>query len=265
MNKNILSLSEKTKPMKKIFLLFFMIFFLGMVRWENTFISWTTQENIVHPWETKIINQSLDKIATTDLKNIRLVFCNASDQKKRKKELILDMRPWQRKEICVMFSNISDKPIGLIFWFAKWWINDNWGITCDEDITNTNDFSKQILYNTLTGIVVPASWSIIKNFSYKSPKDASWQTLGCAVYKLDKEEKIEFWKMFLLIVRNISYIYINNTWNVYNFWRWDDIKDVYTMKKDIILKIIIGILAILIIMTILQKEEKKKPKRPKKK
>lgn len=244
--------------MRSLLLFILLIGFQNIVMWINIEKSTFSWDNITHPWETKIINQSLDVLSTSNLNNIKMVFCNESDQKKWKKSLRLNIRPWQSQEICVLFGNLSNTDIKINFEFVYWSINQDGAMVCGDNTSNNNEFSKHILHNTLTWIIVPASGTIIKKFTYKSPKNASGQSYGCLVYKLDKKEDIVFADMFLVTLRNASYIYISNTWSVYNFWRWDDIKDVYMTHKDIALKIIVILLTIWIITIIFSKKNNRK-------
>jgi hypothetical protein len=108
-------------------------------------------------------------------------------------------------------------------------------------------------------MVVPASWYIVKNFSFLSSKDASWSILGCFQYQLDGEGQAQPWGMFILTTRNVWYIHIKFKWKPYKYWWWDDIKD--SSYKDTILKTIIAIIIILIIITIFQKDTKEKKKK----
>ena len=128
--------------MKKYILLIFLVSILGYVLWENTPIS----ENIVQSWSNRTMSQNLNITAPEDLKNIKAQFCN---QEMRSKSLSLEMRPWQRKNICIVLFNTSDKPISLIFWFSSWKYNKDNVPICDGDIGMTNTFSKHILNNTI--------------------------------------------------------------------------------------------------------------------
>jgi hypothetical protein len=64
--------------------------------------------------------------------------------------------------------------------------------------------------------------------------------------------------MFLILSRKSSYIRILITWDVYNFWRWDDTKDIYTNNKNSIFKVISAIIAVRLILTILKTSKKSK-------
>lgn len=239
--------------MKKYFLLILLVGIFGISFAQETNGSWTTAENYVKPGENKIITQDFNSDNMTDLQNIQARFCN---DEKVTKDLELDMRPWQTKDICIVLVNKSDKPIDVSFWFSKGMIKDRAPI-CDSDMTDENDFSKYISQNTTTGIIVPASGNIIQNFRYSAPKTLSWRTLGCVGYEINRQEQIEPGKMFLIVPRKVGYIYVNITWSVYQFWRRDDLKYTYTTNKQIVLKILIAILAVRLIVTIVKTGKKK--------
>ena len=244
--------------MKKYFLIVLLIGFFGVSFAQKTGNSWTLAENYVQPGEVKIITQDLKQDTVDDLQNIKLNFCNEFEDKNIvTRNLKLEMRPWQSKEICVVLSNEWDKTLNIFLWFSSGTVNDAWNMICDDDMTTKNIFSRYILQVPTTGIIVPNHGNVIRKVKYVAPKNSSGNIVWCAVYKLNQEEKIEPGKMFLIVVRKVGYIQINIVWSVYQFWRWDNFKDFYAINKAGILKVIIAILVFWIIVTILQTTKKK--------
>jgi hypothetical protein len=174
------------------------------------------------------------------------------------------MRPGQRKEICVAFANQWDKPINVVFWFSEGTNTKEWGPVCQGDMSKGNNFSKYILHNEITWATIPATGILIQRFVYVAPKNASWNIFGCFGYQMGKQEKIKEGNMFLIVPRKVGYISINITGSVYQFWRRDGIKDVYTLNKTSILKAIAAILGLWIIVTIIQISSKKEKHHKKK-
>ena len=240
--------------MKKYFLAILCVGFFGMSFAQDTNISWNVAQNIVKPGEIKIITQDLWSDNMTDLQNIQSRFC---DDNKVTKDLKMVIRPWQRKEICIAFANKSDKSVDISFWFSEGIFGEKWP-TCLLDMSTTNDFSKHIIHNTLTGITIPASGTVIEKFTYLAPRSASGNIFGCFGYQINQPETIKEGNMFLIVPRKVWYIYINILWSVYNFWRRDDMKDVYVSNKAMILKVLIGILAVWLIISIAQTSKKNK-------
>jgi hypothetical protein len=80
----------------------------------------------------------------------------------------------------------------------------------------------------------------------------------CFGYKIDKEEKIKNWNMFLIVPRKVWYIQIDITWDVYNFGRRDDTKKIYIQYERKIFTVIAIIFGIWIIISIFQKDTKKR-------
>lgn len=247
--------------MKKYFWIILLISFFGFSFAQETNNSWTTIENYLIPGEMKVINQDFNTDNMVDIQNIQARFCNDD---KLTKDVKLDMRPWQREEICVILINQWTKPMPLLFWFTEGTIDDNWIPHCQSDMTNKNEFSKKILQNSITWIIIPASWNIVQKFTYISSKSASWNMLGCFGYKIDKEVVKDTGALFLITPRKVGYIYVHMTWSVYQFWRIDSIKDTYINNKSIILKIIIAILSIRIVITLFQTGKKKEKHHTKK-
>jgi len=251
--------------MRKYLLVLFAIGFFAVSFWENLNDSWVVPENFIQSGQTKIITQDLNTDAAQELQNIKAVFCDPLGRQETTDRLTFEMRPWQRKEICMAFFNIWDKPISLLFWFSEGQINKNGDQVCDGDMTNKNNFSKFILQNPTTEIIVPAQGNVIKRVYYFAPKNSSWEVFGCLAYKLNRPEEIEKGKMFLLVLRKVRYIDINVTWNVYNYWWRDDIKSVYTNNSVNVMRAIVAIIALRIIITIFSISKKKNGKGYKKK
>ena len=235
--------------MKKYFLAILCVGFFGISLAQEANISWNIAQNVVTtPGKTKIITQDLGSDSMTKLQNIQSRFCNDD---KITKDLKMVVRPWQRKEICIAFANQSDKPANISFWFTEWTFGEKWPV-CQLDMSTSNSFAKHIINNTRTWITLPASGAIIEKFTYLVPRAASGNMFGCFGYQINQQETIKDGNMFLIVPRKVWYIYINITWSVYNFWRRDNMKDVYAGNKAIILKILIGILAIWLIISIIQ-------------
>lgn len=247
--------------MKKYILTLVFVGFFGMSFAQETNISWNVIENTVTPGETKIITQDLGSENMIYLEKIQSKFCN---DEKLTKDLKLSMRPGQRKEICVAFANTSDEPINIVFWFSEGTFTKEWGPVCQGDMSTSNSFSKYILHNETTWARIPATGTMMQKFTYMAPKNASWNLFGCFGYQIGKQEKIKEGNMFLIVPRKVGYISINITWSVYNFWRRDDIKDIYTLNSSSILKTIIAILGLWIIITIIQISTKKEKPHKKK-
>ena len=243
---------------KYVFLLVSIIAW-GISFWANINNVSIPAENHTQSGQTKTIIQDINLSTTinADLKIIHAWFCNSSKTNDVPRTLTLQMRPWQRREICIAFFNQWDKSTKIVFWFSKGNIDKDWIPKCDADMSTQNEFSRRILNDQTTKIMIPAQGNIIKKVTYLASKSASGNLLGCLGYKLDKEESIEPGNIFLITARKVGYIYVNISWSVYNFWRRDDIKGIYIYNRSSILKIIIGILAIGIIISIFKTDKKK--------
>ena len=211
-------------------------------------------ENYIE-WEwTKIINQDFDSDNMDALQNVQARFCNNNEITKN---LSLDIRPWKKEEICIALVNQSELPVNVLLWFSEWIIKD-WANACLADMSNTNNFSKYIDKNLVTGTIIPAKWTIIHKFKYMAPKKWSGSVFGCFGIKINQKEQIKPGKMFLIVPRKVGYIDINITWSVYYFGLRDDIKDIYIINKNNILKGFAFLLLLWIIVTVFQMSKKKK-------
>ena len=223
--------------------------------------SWTVNDDsyIDKPGEVKIVTQDLPSADIDEINVVQTMFCNDNQLSKN---LSLSIRPWQRKNICVVFSNTSDEPVNVEVWFSEWEINNVWTVVCNKDMQD-NTFNNQITKYS-TGIVIPASGNVVKLFQYATSKDATGKILWCFGYKINKQFKINTWDMFLIIPRKVGHITIDMSWSIYNYgWR-DDVKFAYTDNKQIVLKVLIGILAIWLIATIAKPNKKKSEEKSKK-
>jgi hypothetical protein len=164
------------------------------------------------------------------------------------------MRPGQRKEICMVFSNNWNDVKNIAYWFSYGQKDTDWKVVCDSNMSDKNIFSKFISPSPTTWIIIPAHANIVIKVNYLATRDASGVVYWCASYMLNQKREIEPGKMFLIVFRKSNIINIAITWSVYKFWRWDDLKN-DTIKNPFILKIIIGILCIWIIRTIINRKE----------
>lgn len=236
--------------MKKYVGVFLVIMIFGTALWTTLPIQNNPDTKTV---STKIIHEDLAPDAWANINNIRLRFCNQLEDKNiLTTELVAQTRPWQRQEICMVIGNSSDKDENISLGFVQGKIDDQWSMSCDNN-TQDNSFAKAIAYKPITGITIPASGSIIQKVTYKASKNMSGEILGCVTYKSnDTPSTTASENMFIVVVRKIAPIYINITGDRYYFWWIDNIKDMYTHHKVLILRSIIGLLSLWILITLIQ-------------
>lgn len=226
--------------------------------WQNTHIN---QDNVFQTWEqTKIVTQAIKWDTINDLNLLWAKFCNNwLEFQKRTNQLQLQMQPGQKKYICMVFYNISlEKVINVRFAFSSTDINKEWNITCDDDMTTKNEFSKFIDQTHNRWFIIPPNSRVIKKMRIDIPTNYTGNILNwCLSYKINKEETMDPWQMFLFTYRKTAPIAITITWDVYSFWRQDDIKHMYAVNKWLILKSIAVILGLWIIITIVHINHKK--------
>ncbi len=242
--------------MKKYFWIILCVGFFSSVFGQGISISWTGVETQINSWETKkIITQDLGSDNIYDLQKTQARFCN---DHKATKDLNLFARPWQRKEICVVFINQSSTPKNIIFWFSEGVKISDWAPSCQADSTYKNIFSKYIKNSTITWVIIPASGTSVQKFTYVVPKNATGNMFGCFGYQMNQKETIKEGNMFLIVPRKVGYISIVVTWSVYQFWRRDDTKEIYTTNKTGILKTLVVIISLTLIRTLFGGKKKTK-------
>lgn len=215
----------------------------------------------VRPGEVKTVIQDLSSDNLADLQSIQSRFCN--DPKNMTRDLSLDIRPGQTKDICIAFHNTSNEPVQLIRWFSEATNNDVGVLVCGWDISNTNNFSKNITPHPTTGIIIPAQNTITQRFRYTSSQQASGIIAGCFGYQLAQTEEIKPGEMFIVVPRKVGYISMQVTWEVYTLGRRDKIQYMYTDNQKWILQIIVAILACWLLITVVKTihHYQKKPKK----
>lgn len=131
--------------MKKYIWIFLLIGLFWSVLWQEN-ISWLESENYVEPWKTKIINQDIAPAwEAGNLENIKLRFCNEMELNKFTIDLETKTRPWKSQEICMILSNVWEKETNVLVGFAEGITDEKWKMSCANDISNTNNFSKHIV------------------------------------------------------------------------------------------------------------------------
>jgi len=230
--------------------------------WVSLWQTFANPDNTFTTWEqTKIVTQDIKWATINDLNFLWMRFCNNwLESRKLTNQLELQIQPGQKKDICLVFFNVSpDKPLDVKFWFSATNIDEKWKISCDDDMTTKNDFSKLIDQTGNTWFIIPPNGKVLKKLKMYISKTYTGNTMyWCLAYKMNKEEAMDPWQMFLFVYRKTAPMAITITGNPYRFWRRDDLKDTYTSNRNIVLKTIIALLGLWIVVSIIQTAKKKK-------
>lgn len=221
-------------------------------------------DNYLEPGQVKTVIQDISSDNLQSLQNIQARFCN--DEKNLTRDITLEMRPGQRKEICIVVNNLSQESVWLVWWFTQANKNDVDVLVCGWDMSTTNDFAKAISPRPTSEITIPAGGSTIHRFIYTAPHNATGDQAGCFGYQMQQQEEREPGAMFAVIPRKVGYINIHISGERYPFWRVNNLATLYTNHKQIILKTIIAILSVWLFITIIKtiKQSTKDKKSPKK-
>lgn len=215
------------------------------------------QENITKNGSTEaIIQPSINQANVNDLYKIRMFFCNDGiDATKLTLEEHLQARPGETKNICFLAYNQLKNKVNISISFNEG-KKDGKLVTC-WDTPEADKFLK--LIKNIPGWVFPLSLSpeeqVVKKFRIKIPKDSTENIYWCVYFSIDGASTRWTWDIFAIVVRKSMPITVMVTWDIYNFWRRDDINDTYGTT---ILKVIIAILALLLIVTIFKTEKRGK-------
>lgn len=239
------------KKMQRYLLIILGIIIIGVSYSENITSSWTDTQNIFVPWQTKIIQPDLS--INNTLEKVKLRFCNELKENNVTTELLIQMRPWQKKEICMLFLNNGDTTWDILRWFTDATINEKWLMVCGID--TPSDFIRHIQKNKTWSISIPPHNQLIQRTEYHASKNESGNIYACVSFRIDQEDQTTPGSPFKIIARKIGNIKIQLSWSTYVFWRWDDFKETI-IKNPIILKITIGILWMWLIVVVFGSSKK---------
>lgn len=210
-------------------ILFIIVILWSFTQWDNYTTDMWIDPNVVH-----------------DINTINMDFCDTT-------QWSIDARPGQTKDICMKFNNRNTETVNIIFWFTDGYEKN--GIqTCNADMSPENTFAKLIkIKSGDASILVPGSTYVTKIMKISIPKTASGIIHWCIGYYIDWSVKKNDWGIFNVVIRKAKNINVVVTWNIYNFWRRDDIKE----NKKTLLQWIIVLCSIYLLRTIFQSTKKK--------
>lgn len=218
-------------------------------------------ENITEENDAAIVAPNIDISVADKLNNTSMRFCiDGTEPEKLSRVGKLTSRPWETKDICMVFINNLPTKEDFIVGFSQWQKDNQWNVTCDQDMSD-NDFLKLIRIPEPTrSVTIDSGSNSLSSFKITIPKTYTGNIYGCVAYYMSDSYSKKEGEVFWLLVRKIAPIEISITWDVYNYGRRDDIKYTYTENKQLILKILIAILAVRLIVSIVKTNKKKEPK-----
>lgn len=229
--------------MNKFVLAFFIVLF--------SFLSFSFADLVIDKSNDKIlnINTAVEIPPLWDLENITVKFC---DNLKIKDKEDLLMRPWQTKDICIVFFNTAKTgdDIKAIGQFSQGILQANWVPNCSNVYSSWEIFSLISTYTSWYFNVSLAPWEkAIKHIKIAVPKTMTWNKdmYGCLVYQLDRQKPENFSWIFYIVNAKASYIHLQVAWPVYKKQFLDTIMLFRQDNKLRILKIFGVILWILLV------------------
>lgn len=181
------------------------------------------------------------------LQYINLGFCD-EEVKNITKQSRITIRPWETKEICVIFTNTSSSNINISSSFVDAEKNNDNKLICSMWANTWASLVSHISYNPkLYTFTLHPKENIIKKAKISIPKNMTGILNGCIWYQLNIKKDDNYTGLFFVVRRKVGIIEVNITWNIYNFGLRDDIKYIYRDNQMDILHIIAGFLFILFI------------------
>lgn len=136
-----------------------------------------------------------------NITDIDAVFCNSWSLTEN-----LNFSTYSAKsnEICIQFTNTSDKDIWIKIWFPDWTLtNDSFKNRACKWEWNIQDFWKYVTQKNKT-LIIPAHTTIIEKDSIKFPAWFDWIARGCLTYFLNQTNADL--NQINVVVRQTSYI-----------------------------------------------------------
>ncbi len=217
-------------------------------------------DTTIGTWDTEMV-QATETIQPNQqnmerIQNVIYSFCNSGLQDR----LITDARPWEIIQICTIFGNKNSDTVDIIFGFPDWSINQNWNIICEANLTGETQISQMLQKPQESDFffsLLPKQQTI-KKFYIKIPTTQTWTILGCGSFKVDWNiQKAATWWMFNIEIVMKAPIQINITWDVYQYWRLDNIQYTISDHKDLIFKIFIAVIIVSLLQSLMQTLRKK--------
>lgn len=204
----------------------------------------------------------------TRLSNINIGFCNDGLENITKNG-VLNIRPWQVKEICMVFGNSStEENISIVATFVDTELTKQGNLACSLGINTGKSLASHISFDEEAyRFTLAPGQTIIRKAKIQIPQDVElWVYKGCVGYQLDIQRKDDDTWVFFVIRRKVGLMEIMVDGDVYKFWWLDNVKYIYQNNKVVILKWIAWIIGLLLIYYIFVAIKWKKPnKHPKKK
>lgn len=182
-----------------------------------------------------------------NLQYINLGFCD-EEMKNVSKYNVTNIRPWQTKQICMIFANASSgDTIDITSSFVDSEIVDG-KIACSIGVNTGISLTSLLSFNPkdYTFTLAPQE-KLVRKASITIPKDMTWTLNGCIWYQLDLKKPDNYTGLFFVVRRHVGLMRVNITWDVYNFGWLDDIKYIYKDNQIFVLKIIAWMIWLLLV------------------
>lgn len=174
---------------------------------------------------------------------------------------MLSIRPWQVKEICVVFGNASTgEDISIVSTFVDTELTTQGNLACSLGINPEKSIASFISFDTKEyEFTLAPGETAIKKAKISIPKDMTWWMYNwCVGYQLNvKRAEDDKW-VFFVVRRKVGLMEINITWDVYVFGQRDNIKYIYENNSIMILRILAWIIWLLLLYSIIKATKGKK-------
>lgn len=218
--------------------------------------------------DTSVLTEQLDmgRAYSNQINNVAMKFCNDwFESYKLTSKLDINMRPGQKKEICVVFVNQWSEVVDIVANIVPGSINDNGNIVC-SNVGNLSTWLTVSDFEQFSGwMQIWAQKQFVKYFWFATDKLSSGDYYACLTINTSVSEKLSESSPFNLVVRKAGNIKINVSWSPYHFQWFDDILSLIeknTRGIAIVGLIACGLLLISTIIPIFSKKNKKLSKKP---
>lgn len=164
-------------------------------------------------------------LANADVQNVRIGYCEDNGKNLQDDSKLIEIQPWEQKEICLNISNWEPNDVNVIYWFTKWFLNDAWAQLCNSNIEEENEFMKLFSND---------NWNIrninLKQWETKTIKEKitvpiwmSWMFYGCMLHKIATPDTNKMFQIVAMVKRSL---------NLFIWWNGEIKNSIKLIKTD---------------------------------
>jgi len=145
-------------------------------------------------------------ISKADVQSIRMDYCENVGKKTQDDGKLININPWEQKEICLNFSSTQPEEVTVTYWFTESLFNGRWTQICKANMDEENSFSKlwsNDNWNVRSFTIKSGDIKIIKE-TINVPIGMSWMVYGCFMHKIEAGKSSKMFTVVAVIKRQLN-------------------------------------------------------------